>query len=134
MTSVNLQSWSLIPGPASNPPASSLALDDVIHHSPQTVADAILAFPGMVLVHSPDSTWWEWAARWEDGTRWIEVTMTLFDSDPPAWGGSDSRGECDLQDILHLWGHLTSAVPSCWMHNADCDIHTPESFARLICA
>jgi len=132
MTSVSLQSWSLIPGPASDPPASSLDLGDVIHYPPETVARTLLAFPGMRLVHLPEPTWWDWGARWEEGSRWIEVTLTLFESEPPSWGGSDLRGECDLQDILRLWAHLRTSVPSSWMHNADCEIHTPESFGRAV--
>jgi hypothetical protein len=129
---IDLEDWLLIPGPLADPPPSSVAMDDITEYPPEAVADAILAFPGVGLAHPADPTWWDWVARWEHGGRWIEVGFTLFDIDPPAWGGSGLRGQCELADILDLWAFVRGRVPACWMHNTLCEIHSPESFARVV--
>lgn len=129
---VNLQDWSLSAGPLAHPPASSLVLEDIVLYPPEIVADAILSYPGMRLKHPADPTWWDWVARWDERGRWIEVGFTLFDTDPPAWGGSGLDGCCELTDILELWSTVRNRVPACWMHNTLCEIHTPESFAKVV--
>lgn len=129
---VDLKDWSLSAGPLTNPPASSLVLEDIVLYPPEIVADSILSFPGIRLKHPADPTWWDWVARWDECGRWIEVGFTLFDTDPPAWGGSVLEGCCELTDILELWSTVRSRVPACWMHNTLCEIHTPESFAKVV--
>lgn len=129
---IDLGNWSLIPGPLAEPPESSVDLDDITEYPPDVVAEAILAFPGMRLQHPAEPTWWEWAARWDHNERWISVVgLTLFDIEPPAWGGSGLDGRCELADILGFWATVRSRVPACWMHNSLCEIHSPESFARV---
>jgi len=129
---IDLRDWSLIPGPLASPPATSLALDSIVEYPPEAVAAAVLAFPGMHLTHPADPTWWDWVARWEQDGRWIDVEFTLFDVEPPAWGGSGLRGQCELADVLALWAAVRGRVPACWMHNTLCEIHSPESFARVV--
>ena len=131
MSMIDLMDWSLIPGPLADPPLSSVALADITLYSPELVADAILAFPSMRLWHPAEPTWWAWTARWELDARWIEVEFTLFDIEPPAWGGSGLSGDCELEDVLGLWAAVRSRAPACWMHNTLCEIHSPESFARV---
>src|SRR5215208_6439805 len=120
---IDLSHWSLIPGPLANPPADSLALTDIVEYDPAVVAETILEFPGMRLQHPAEPTWWEWVARWEEGERWVELDLTLFDIEPPAWGGSGLHGHCEVTDILGIWMAVRRRVPACWMHNDNCEIH-----------
>jgi hypothetical protein len=131
MSLISLTDWSLTPGPLSDPPPSSVALRDIEQYPPEVVAEAILAFDGMRLKRPAEPTWWDWLARWDQGERWIEVGFTLFDIEPPAWGGSGLEGQCELADMLGLLAVVRQRVPACWMHNTLCEIHSPESFARV---
>lgn len=130
MSLLDLQDWSLVPGPHDHAPSSSLNLHEITLYAPELVAEAILALPGMKLAHRADPTWWDSSARWEQDGRWIEVGITLFDTIPPAWGGSGLEGICELADLLDLWAVVRSRVPASWMHNTNCDIHSPESFKQ----
>jgi hypothetical protein len=130
MSLLDLKDWSLVPGPHVHAPSSSVDLHEVTLYAPELVAEAILAFPGMKLLRRADPTWWEWSARWEQSGRWIEVGITLFDTEPPAWGGSGLAGICELADVLDLWMAVRSRAPASWMHNTNCEIHSPESFKQ----
>lgn len=128
---IDLSEWSLVPGPVKNPPTSSVVLHDLMFYAPTTIANAILAFPGMAHQASDKVDWWTWKAAWREGGRRISVGMTLFETDPISWGGSPLEGRCELADILGLWQTIRGQCPGVWMHNTDCEIHTPESFERL---
>jgi hypothetical protein len=132
MTLITLKNWSLIPGPLANPPKSSSALDDIVLYPPHVVANALIAVPGMRVKHAAEPSWGDLVLRWSEGDRWIEIGFTAFDGDPPAWGGSGLNGECDLADILEVWEAIRSMIPACWMHDMNCDIHSPESFANAV--
>ena len=95
------------------------------------VAEAVLSFPGMRVQESDDHDWWRWRAAWRVGDRTIGVGMTLFETDPVAWGGSPLQGVCEVSDIVGLWETIRGHCPGIWMHNSNCEIHTPESFRRL---
>ncbi len=72
--------WSFIPGPLSDPPESSLELRELIHYPPESIESAILAYPGMRLVHQATPTWWEWRASWEYGDGRIDLNLTPLKS------------------------------------------------------
>jgi hypothetical protein len=131
MHMVSLGEWYFIPGPTSDPPGSSLDLRDLIEYPPQVVADAVLAFPGMTVPNPRSPDWWQWWAEWRFGEKHIGVGMTLFDTDPVTWGGSPLQGVCEVSDVLRLWQTIRDRCPGVWMHNSNCEIHTPESFQRL---
>ena len=131
MSTIDLSKWSLIPGLTSDPPSSSLNLNGLIEYSPVVVAEAISAFPGMVVQKKAEPSWWHWRATWQAADRHIGVGMSLFETDPVSWGGSPLQGICDVSDILGLWDFVRRRCPGVWMHNSDCEIHTPETFKRL---
>jgi hypothetical protein len=131
MRTFALNEWSLIPGPDSNPPDSSLNLRDLIEYPPSTIAEAILALPGTIEENRGDPSWWQWSAKWQCETATVVIGMTLFDTDPVSWGGSPLQGHCSAEQILTLWESLRRTCPGVWMHNDDCEIHTPQSFKDL---
>ena len=132
MARISLGDWCLIPGPLENPPPSSVALDQGVDYPPEVVAETFLAFPGMRLVHDAEPTWWDWKARWQSGGSLIEVDMSLFETDAPTWGGSLARGDCELEDFLAFVHHVRQRLPGDWLHNSECEIHSPESFAARV--
>lgn len=134
MRAFKLAEWSFIPGPKWDPPDSSLNLHDLIEYPPRDIAVAILAFPGMTVQHPGEPTWWDWLARWHHGEETIDVGMSLFETEPPSWGGSPLQGRCSVQRLLSLWESIREKFPAVWLHNNDCEIHTPESFRRLFSA
>jgi len=128
------QDWVFIPGPSEipDPPASSLDWDEIATYPPQAIAQAFLAYPGFSLVHDANPSWWQWRAGWERGQSFLLFDMTLFETDPIAWGGSGVSGCCELDDLLSLWRALRERSPAVWLHNSECEIHTPDSFLRLM--
>jgi hypothetical protein len=128
------QEWAFIPGPPEipDPPASSLNQNEIAAYPPEAIAQALLAYPGFNLMQKADPSWWQWRAGWERGPCFLLVEMTLFETDPIAWGGSGVSGYCELEDLLSLWRALRERFPAIWLDNSDCEIHTPDSFARLM--
>jgi hypothetical protein len=126
--------WAFVPGPSEiqDPPESSVDLQEVAMYPPDTVAQAFLGYPGFMLLHDAVPSWWQWRAGWERGRSSLVVEMTLFETDPIAWGGSGVSGYCTLEELLALWHALREQFSAMWLHNGDCEIHTPESFMRLM--
>src|SRR5262249_59458113 len=91
----------------------------------------ILDYPGFTLHHAAEPTWWEWSAGWSRCNSFVILDMTLFDA-PIAWGGSNIVGYCALDELLSMWHALRKSLPALWMHNDDCEMHSPESVARLM--
>jgi hypothetical protein len=126
-----LAEWSFIPGPEWNPPDSSLNLQDLVEYPPASIAEVILTYPGMVLQNAGEPTWWDWLANWHDGEETIDIGMSLFETEPESWGGSPLRGHCPAERLLSLWKAIREKFPAVWLHNNECEIHTPESFSEL---
>jgi hypothetical protein len=126
--------WAFIPGPREipDPPASSVALQDVAAYPPDAIAQTFLAYPGFSLAHEADPSWRQWQAEWERGQSFLLVGMTLFETDPVAWGGSHVSGCCELDDLLALWYTIRAQFPAVWMYNSACEIHTPDSLVWLV--
>lgn len=124
--------WSLIPGPAEMENSmSSLDLEDIVALPAASVAESFLAFPGMRQLRPTSPAWWDWRARWESGTDFIEVGMTLLDDEQQSWGGSAIVANCQSVSIEALWSHLATRHSGVWLHDPDCVIHTPDSFKAL---
>jgi hypothetical protein len=106
---------------------SSQDLQDIEEISPAAIAESFLSFPGMRLLRPSTPSWWEWRARWESGSDFIEVGMTLFEDEAGSWGGSPITADCSLDDIEALWSHLRSGHRGVWLHDPEGVIHTRDS-------
>jgi hypothetical protein len=127
--------WALVPGPNSmNGPLDSQDVHDIELHTPEAISQSLLSFPGMRLIHEAAPSWWEWRARWSEGSRHIEVGMTLFDNDAKSWGGSPVQASCTRKDLISLWSHLQSKHRGVWFHDSTCTMHTHESFTQCVAA
>lgn len=134
MSLVALEHWAFIPGPRSipTPPISSVSLQEIATYEPRAIAEFFLSYPGFRLLHPAEPSWWQWRAAWESTTDFISVNITLFDDPEQSWGGSYLEALCQLDDVLELWRKMRERFPAVWLHNAACEIHTPESFRRWI--
>lgn len=130
---ITTKPWSFIPGPADLvQPINSQDLQDIPLYLPDAIAESFLRFPGMQLVHLPTPSWWEWLARWESNSDFIEVGMTLFDGEQQSWGGSPIQANCSLHAIQSLLSHLRSRHSGVWLHDPECVIHTERSLIDTV--
>lgn len=108
-------------------PTDSQIVCDISQHSAQSVAASLLAFPNTVMVHPADPSWYQWKAHWQNGNRFIDLNLTLFD-DEETWGGSEVEADCLAGDVIKLWTLLQARHSGVWLHAPDCTMHTQESF------
>lgn len=127
------EQWAFIPGPSELlQPMDSQELQEIELLSPTAIAESFLCFPGTRLLSPPMVSWWQWRARWESGTAFIEVGMTLFEDEAQSWGGSPIVADCQPADIEAIWSHLQARHRGVWLHDSDCTIHTRDSFRCAI--
>ena len=132
VTPYNQLDLSIVPGPqALVEPAVSFDTHEVVEYAPELVAQAVLSIPNARLLSTSDATWWDWKARCDTPDGWIEIDMTLFDVEPPSWGGSGLTVECGPASLLDFWCRLRVTCPAAWLHDADCNLYSPESFRNL---
>jgi hypothetical protein len=129
----DLGEWSIVPGPLSiRPPFDSSRLDVIEEYAPQVVAAAALAVPGTELIHLAEPDWWSWAARWSARDGHIDLAMTLFDTARRPWGGFKLAGTAGPRSLLEIYRRIHAVLPAAWLHNAESELHTAESFgARM---
>jgi hypothetical protein len=130
---IDVKGLALVPGPShiDQPLYSFQVYDEIVGHDPDEVAAALLAIPGMRRSNSAEPASWDWAARWEDGDRWLDLDFTLMEPDDGVvWGGSNLRGRCRQSDLMNIWAALRNRFDGIWMHDAECRLYTPESFAE----
>jgi len=125
--------WSFIPGPKKlSKPMNSVNLHDIELCPAEEIAESFLSFPGARLVHPAKPSWWEWRGRWQSGSDFIEIDMSLFDDEAQSWGGSGVTADCSLDQIEALWSHLQARNRAVWLHDPDCIIHTCDSLRKKI--
>jgi hypothetical protein len=122
--------WSFVPGPLDFiEPLSSIAMRETAEYAPAAVAAHALKIPGVQLTHNAQPSWWDWRARWSgEREAYVAFEMTLFETDPPLFGGFLLDADCTAADLLGLWGNLRGAFPGIWLHDRDCRVYKPESF------
>ena len=125
--------WSLVPGPedVSDVP-DSLGQFDIAEYAPEDIAERILSIEGTRLVRSGPE-WWDWRACYESDRDMFEVTMTLFETDPVTWGGSNIVACSDPSELLRFWRLLRVSHPRIWLHNSDCALFDPADFEKRYC-
>lgn len=116
-------------------PAFSFAVDYVVFHTPEAIADAVLAVPNTRLIHDASDGWWNWLARWQVADRYIEIGNSDCDVDPACgfsvlWGGSDLTLRCNPEDLLTLWLGVRTRLDGIWLHDTSCRLWSPELFRR----
>lgn len=133
MAAVELKGWSFIPGPkvARAIPALSTDIRDIALYPIAAVAAAFLEIPGFHLLHPAEPTWYDWKSRWERESHQLFLGMSQFEDPVRSWGGSEFSALCEVSDVLSIWRTIQKRFPRVWLHNQDCEIHSPESFARL---
>ena len=124
-----IEDWSIVPGPRRiRPPFDSTDLRDIVDIAPQEAAAAALSLRNVTLERSGEPDWWNWCSFWKSSESRITIRMTLFETEPPKWGGFSLTGYGTPGAILRLYRDLHELLPTAWLHNASCELHTAESF------
>ncbi len=127
--------WSIVPGPKMLPAAvfpSDQVRREVAKYAPAQVAHVLAGLSGMVLETDGDGDWWSWRARYEGQRDLFEVNMTLYETDPPLWGGSELVGIIDAQEALDFWKKVAGQLPGTYLHGSDAQLYSMDGFRRLL--
>lgn len=133
---LDLTELAFVAGPLVLPDGfSSVALHETEDYPPESIAGAILAVPGVALVHAATPSWDQWRACWNSGQRYIELDLLTCEMDPAVcsysllWGGSSVKTHCLLADLLAFWESVRSLCPAVWLHDTETVMWSPETFA-----
>jgi hypothetical protein len=87
----------------------------------------------MLLTHPATPEWWDWSSRWAgDGGSHITLAMTLFDADPPFFGGFGVDADCVPSQLFDLWMALRRDLPRLWLHlAARQECNTPQNSSGM---
>ena len=129
---LKLEDWAIVPGPESiHPPFDSLGDHEIAMYEPEDVSRVVLSYAEMNLTHGPDPDFWHWLGTWKDSYNQIELNMTLFDTEPPMWGGFDLSGSATPDALIRMYEHIRTRFPAVWLHDAyDCGLHDSASFRK----
>jgi len=123
---------SIVPGPLTlNDRAVSFDDHDVVEYPPEHFAEAVLAVPNSRCLSLPNASWWEWKAQHDAPDGYIKMDMTLFETDPPSWGGSLLDVRCSAASLLAFWLVVRQSCPATWLHDTTCKLYSPETFRQL---
>lgn len=138
---LDLTEFSLVWGPLRLPESAHSFADDWESqiYTPDEIADAILSVPGTRLIHPATQGWECWSAEWREEGRHIDFDIMACEFDPDnalrrgislVWGDSKFEMHCLLSDVLKVWSGIQQRCPAAWLHNTDCLMYSPVSFAR----
>ena len=131
MTRFSKLDWALIPGPEEvSEVLDSQGQHDIALYSPGEISRQILSIDGTRLLNA-GADWWEWRASYESDSDIFELTMTLFDIEPIAWGGCGIVACSDPTALLQFWQQLRKSHPRIWLHNSECAIFNPSDFQKM---
>ena len=129
-TKFEMLEWSLVAGPlALSTPVfpSDHVTEDVVEYQPAKVAEALSALAGVeVVVDNGD--WWEWKAEYFGDGDCFEINLTLFETEPPLWAGSDLVGATNPEEALRFWSALDRVLPGTYLHSSDAELFTFDGF------
>ncbi len=125
--------WLLVPGPPILPamcyPGDRVE-DEPVCYPPNVVAGILAGLAGVTVTCAGDGDWWKWRAVYEGRLDIFELNMTLFDTEPPLWGGCELIGVTNAQETLHLWRNVAAALPGTYLHSSEAVLYTLEGFMR----
>ena len=125
--------WAIVPGPAVLPEPifpSDARCGQIVEYSPEQVADAFAGIAAVTVEPCPDSDWWSWQATYRGTRDLIELEMTLYDTEPPLWGGTVLSGGTDACDLLALWRKVLRRLPSTYLHSTEARLYSVAAFSE----
>lgn len=123
--------WSIVPGPTTLPAAVFLTdqlRGELVTYPPHEVAQVLTGLPGLSVEDDGDGDWWEWRATYEGQRDLFEVNMTLYDTEPPLWGGSELAGITDAREALDFWEMVAAQLPGTYLHGSDARLYSMAAF------
>ena len=125
------QGWSFVAGPphVDGVQQSHLMDADPAEYTPVQFATSMLGIEGVELLHDAEPNWWSWKTGWMGEADAFEIGMSLFETEPPLWGGSPISHVSEPAELLALLRALRRQLPSIYLHNEECEILSPAAFA-----
>jgi|GEM_PF-2262284 len=123
--------WSIVPGPRELPAAffpSDQVHHEVVTYAPDDVARVLVGLSGLSVDSDGGGDWWAWRATYEGQRDLFEVNMTLYETQPPMWGGSDLVGIVDAREALDFWKKVATQLPGTYLHGSDACLYSMEGF------
>jgi hypothetical protein len=135
------ENLSMVPGPGDlHAPMPSISVEEVAQYFARDIVETLKSIENVVIEEDGTRSasrqrsirtfdWWEIRWRWSVVDDSIAGDFTLLeDGDDPLWGGSNLRLECTCRELLLFWQAIRRRHPAIYLHDADCLLHTPESF------
>jgi hypothetical protein len=69
-------------------------------------------------------------ARYESANDVFELNMTLFETQPVLWGGTDLIGASHAAETLGLFLRFQSVLPGTYLHSSEALLYTEEGFRK----
>ena len=88
------------------------------------------SLPGLTVDSSGDGDWWEWKATYESDDELFELNMTLFDTEPPLWGGCELLGVTDAKEAQGFWLRILAFLPGTYLHSSEAMLYSVEGFTE----
>jgi hypothetical protein len=113
-------------------PFFSVSVGHITEYRAADFAAGIAGLPGLVSTRDDqhERTW-----RWENGPRWVEITVDSDNvDDAGVWLGSITRADCTFADLVAVWQGLRRTFPAVYLHDRACRMFTPVSFLEEVAA
>jgi len=123
--------WSIVPGPRTLPAAvfpSDQVQGEVVAYPPDQVARVLAGLSGLSVENDGEGDWWAWRATYEGQQDLFEVNMTLYETEPPFWGGSELGGITDAREALDFWKKVAAQLPGTYLHGSDARLYSMNGF------
>jgi hypothetical protein len=128
----NADGWAFTPGPQRlTEPIQTTDCFEVMEYPLSEIADSLLAFPAIEVVHGAEPSWQDWEAHWQDGESALTFTLERWYDE--VWSGTRLRGYCTVGQIFALWTHVLSRHPGIWLYEREHErdlLDTPISFLK----
>ncbi len=125
--------WSLVPGPKVLPKPtfpSDRVDQDPLEYGPNQIAQLLASLPGISAPPGTHKDWWHWKATYENHEDIFEINMTLFETEPPLWGGSELVGISYPSTAKSLLELVSGKLPGIYLHSSEALIYTLEGFTE----
>jgi len=123
--------WSIVPGPRMLPRVvfpSDQVHGEVAAYPPDRVARVFAGLSGLSVENDGDSDWWAWRATYEGERDQFKVNMTLYETEPPLWGGSELAGATDAREALEFWKKVAARLPGTYLHGDGARLYSMDGF------
>lgn len=125
--------WAIVPGPTVLPAPvypSDGRYGNIVEVCPERAANVFAAIAAVTVAQREDRDWWSWRATYRGPRGLIELEMTLYETEPPLWGGCVLSGVTDARELLALWREVLIRLPSTYLHSSEARLYSVAGFCE----